>query len=315
MDTRFLETLVTVFDCGSVAEAGRRLNMTAAGVAQRIHALEADIGTQLVFRSGRTIRPTPTAMAILDRSRRLLRDVHDIKSIATSGMLTGELSLGVIPTTLSGLLPDILIPFTQANPRIDTRIVRDHSVALYQLVLEGEIDAAITSHPPFAMPKTCGWWLLREEPFVVLTAKSLRMRDAHEVLARQPFIRLTRGVYAGQLIDNYLRKAGIRPKEIFELDGFELIAMLVDRGLGVSLLPDWPPPWPAGLLLRKLPLPDPSFRRRIGILWNRSSLRLKLIEALVESARGTIKERPSSVARRKQRTLSDMSGYGPKRTF
>lgn len=289
MDIRFLETLVTVFDCGSVAEAGRRLNMTAAGVAQRIHALEADVGAKLVFRSGRTIRPTPTATAILDRSRRLLRDVRDIKSIATSGLLTGELRLGVIPTTLSGLLPDILVPFTKSHPKIDVRIVRDHSVALYHRVLDAEIDAAITSHPPFVLPKTCGWCLLREEPFVVLTAKSLRMRDPLEILSRQPFIRLTRNVYAGQLIDNYLRKVGIKPKELFEFDGFELIAMMVDRGLGVSLLPDWPRPWPEGLSLRKLPIRDRSFRRRIGVLWNRSSLRLRLIEALAKSAQATIK--------------------------
>ena len=288
MDIRFLETLVAVFDCGSVAEAGRRLNMTAAGVAQRIRALEADIGAKLVFRSGRTIRPTPTATAILERSRRLLRDVRDIKSIATSGQLTGELRVGVIPTTLSGLLPDILIPFTKAHSKIDVRIMRDHSVALYQHVLKEEIDAAITSHPPFVLPKTCGWFLLREEPFVVLTDKSLRMRDPHEILASQPFIRLTRNVYAGQLIDNYLRKVGIKPKELFEFDGFDLIAMMVDRGLGVSLLPEWPSPWPAGLSLRKIPIPDRTFRRRIGILWNRSSLRLRLVEALVESAGKTL---------------------------
>jgi DNA-binding transcriptional LysR family regulator len=179
--------------------------------------------------------------------------------------------------------------------------VRDHSVALYRCVLDEEIDAAITSHPPFALPKTCGWSPLREEPFVVLTAKSLRMRDPHEILVRQPFIRLTRNVYAGQLIDNYLRKTGIRPKELFDLDGFELIAMLVDRGLGVTLLPDWPPPWPEGLSLRKLPLPDRSFRRRIGILWNRSSLRLKLIETLVENAQMTIKKKGISAAPRKRR--------------
>lgn len=294
MDIRFLETLLTVFDCGSVAEAARRLNMTAAGVSQRIHALEADIGTQLVFRSGRTIRPTPTATAIIDRSRRLLRDVRDIKSIATSGQLTGEIRVGVIPTTLSGLLPDILVPFTKAHSKIDVKIVRDHSVALYQRVLDEQIDAAITSHPPFALPKTCGWFLLREEPFVVLTARSMRMRDPHEILASQPFIRLTRNVYAGQLIDNYLRKMGIKPKELFEFDGFDLIATMVDRGLGVSLLPDWPRPWPEGLSLRKLPIPDRSFYRRIGILWNRSSLRLRLVEALVKSAGETLGRRKRS---------------------
>ena len=174
-------------------------------------------------------------------------------------------------------------------------------MALYQRVLDGEIDSAITSHPPFDMPKTCGWSLLREEPFVVLTPKSLRMRDPHEILARQPFIRLTRDVYAGQLIDNYLRKVGIRPRELFELDRSELIAMLVDRGLGVTLLPDWPPPWPEGLSLRKLPLPDPSFRRRIQNIWIISSLRLKLIEALVENEQTTIKEKRISAAPRKRR--------------
>jgi DNA-binding transcriptional LysR family regulator len=137
---------------------------------------------------------------------------------------------------------------------------------------------------PFAIPKTCGWHLLREEPFVVLTPASQRGRDPHAILAQEPFIRLHRSVYAGQLIDGYLRKAGIRPKELFELDGLEAIAVMVDRGLGVSLLPDWAPPWPEGLSLRKLPLPDPSFVRRTGLLWPRASLRLGLIHAFLDQA-------------------------------
>ena len=117
-----------------------------------------------------------------------------------------------------------------------------------------------------------------------MTPASLATRDAHLVLAREPFIRLDRNVYAGRLIDGYLRKAGIRPKERFELDGLELIAVMVDRGLGVSLLPDWAPPWPEGLSLRKLPLPDRSFRRRTGLLWTRTSLRVRLIQAFLEQA-------------------------------
>jgi len=67
--------------------------------------------------------------------------------------------------------------------------------------------------------------VLREEPFVVLTHAS---RSAH-ILAQQPFLRLDRKVYAGQLVDEYLRKAGIRPKERLKLDGLELIAVMVDR--------------------------------------------------------------------------------------
>jgi DNA-binding transcriptional LysR family regulator len=47
-------------------------------------------------------------------------------------------------------------------------------------VLGGEIDIAVTSKPPFAIPKSCEWRTVREEPFVVLTPSSsdrARCRD------------------------------------------------------------------------------------------------------------------------------------------
>ena len=67
MDTRFLETFLMAVDNGSIAEAARRLNLTAAAVAKRIRALENEIGTALLSRSGRTIRPTEAGAAIVER--------------------------------------------------------------------------------------------------------------------------------------------------------------------------------------------------------------------------------------------------------
>jgi DNA-binding transcriptional LysR family regulator len=86
-------------------------------------------------------------------------------------------------------------------------------------------------------------------------------------------------------VDSYLRKAGIRPRELYEIDLPEAIAVMVDRGFGVSLLPDWAPPWPEGLSLAKLPLPDAApFARRIGVVWARASPRLRLVYAFLEQA-------------------------------
>src|SRR4051794_40015393 len=65
MDTRFLDAFLMAVDCGSIAEAARRLNLTAAGVAKRIRALEREIGAVLVTRSGRTVRPTGAGAAIV----------------------------------------------------------------------------------------------------------------------------------------------------------------------------------------------------------------------------------------------------------
>lgn len=291
MDVRFLDSLVTVFERGSIAEAARYLNLTAAGVAQRIRALEAEIGVSLVARSGRTVRPTAAAVAILDRARNIQREVRDLKSVAAGGTLTGELILGVMPTALSGLIPNILGQFAKTHPQIEVRIIRNTSAEIYRQVLDGQVDAAITSYPPFAVPKTCEWVQLREEPFVVITPAAMRARHPHAILADEPFIRLDRKVYAGQRIDSYLRKIGIRPNERFELDGLEAIVIMVDRGLGVTLLPDWAPPWPEGLSLRKLPLPTRSFTRRIGVLWTRASLRAGIIRAFAQEAMRTQRRR------------------------
>jgi DNA-binding transcriptional LysR family regulator len=289
MDTRFLDSLVSVVECGSIAEASRHLNLTPAGVAQRLRALEDEIGAPLFIRAGRTVRPTATAVAILSQVRLVQQGVRDLKSIAASGALSGELRLGAAPTLLAGLVPDVLSRFAPAYPQIEIRISRNNSSELYAKLADGQIDAAFTSHPSFSLPKTCEWALLREEPFVVVAPSSVRTRSPHAILSNEPFIRLDRKVYAGQLIDTYLRRAGLQPRERFEMDGPEAIAVMVDRGLGVSILPDWAPPWPAGLNLRKISLPDRRFVRRIGLLWMRGSLRASLINVFLEEAMRAIR--------------------------
>jgi DNA-binding transcriptional LysR family regulator len=284
MDTRFLETLVTVVERGSFAEAARRLNITASAVAQRIQAIEAEIGVPLLARSGRTVHPTNAAVAILERARTIQREIRDLKSVAASGVLSGELRLGVVPSMLTGFVPDMLARFSASYPQIELRIFRGDSADVYRDLLEERTDVAITSEPPFAIPKTCEWSLLREEPYVVLASAMIQERDPLALLRQEPFIRLHRKLHAGQAVDRYLRKKGIRPTERFELDGLDAIAIMVDRGLGVSLLPDYAPPWPAGLTLRKIPISDRSMVRRIGLLWTRASLRIGLIHAFARQA-------------------------------
>jgi len=284
MDTRFLETFLLAIDNGSIAEAARRLNLTAAAVAKRIRALENDIGAPLVRRSGRTIRPTRAGMAIIEHAKRFLAQARDFKSLAATDHPSGELRLGAFQSALTGLLPDILKSIGKKYPQIEVHIMRGTHEQLYGKVIEGELDAAIIVLPPFAIPKGFDWRLLREEPLTVLASSSVASRDAHAILASEPFIRLTRNSWTGRLVDLYLRKAGIEPLERIEIGGVEAITVMVDRGLGVSLLPDWAPPWPEGLSLVKLSVPDASFTRRIGLIWARASLRLPLVHALLEEA-------------------------------
>jgi DNA-binding transcriptional LysR family regulator len=284
MDSRFLESFIMVAENGSFAEAARRLHLTPAAVAQRIRALETEFGARLVSRSGRSVQPTPAGTAILDRARVLIGNVRDLKSTAVSDQPSGELRLGATPTSITGLLPDILIRLRERYPQIDVYVNGAISVELYHRLLDGELDATILAQPPFAIPKTYDWRLLREEPLVVLAPASIPSRHPHDILASEPIIRQRANSWVGRLVDGYLRHAGIRPSSHFDIDNLDAVAVMVDRGLGVALVHDWAPPWPEGLSLRKIPLPANRFGRRMGLIWNRASVRVRLVHAFLEVA-------------------------------
>ena len=271
-----------------MAAAARLLNITPAAVAQQIRTLERGIGATLIARAGRTVNVTEAGSRILQRARDLLRDVADLSTVANDDATAGELRLGAGTNALTGMLPDILTRMVERFPLIQVFIKPGYSPDLHRSVESGELDAAIVLQAPFALPKTCDWELLREEPLVVLAPLSMAGRDPHELLASEPLIRYDRQQWGGRLADQYLRMAGITPRERFELNALNAIAVMVDRGLGVSLVPDWARPWPEGLQLVRIPLPCPFEPRRIGIIWSRSTIRIRLVKAFLQESRAVM---------------------------
>jgi len=285
VETQFLNTFVTVVDRGSMAAAARLLHITPAAVAQQIRTLERELGAPLIARAGRTVSVTEEGARILQRARDLLRGVADLRSVANESGMAGELRLGACPTALGGLVPDILARMVAKFPEINVFIKPGYSADLYGAVESGDLDAAMVLQAPFSLPKTCDWQLLREEPLVVLAPARMAGADPHQLLREEPLIRYDRHEWGGRQADEYLRKAGIVPRERFELNALNAIAVMVDRGLGVSLVPDWAKPWPEGISVVRLPLPEASEPRRIGMVWSRASVRLRQVNVLLDEAR------------------------------
>lgn len=285
MDTKFLKTFIEVVDSGSMAAAARKLNITPAAVAQQIRTLERQMDAQLIRRAGRTVAMTEAGARILERSRALLSDVTDLHTTAVDDSIGGELRIGAGGTALTGIVPDIFAQTIKKFPKISIFIRTGLSIDLHRAVEKNELDAAFVLEAPFTLHKACCWQALREEPLVVLAPKCMLDRDPHELLSTEPLIRYDRNWWGGHMVDEYLHKAGITPIERFELNSLHAIAVMVDRGLGVAIVPDWAEPWLEGLQLSKLPLPLEFDSRHVGIVWNRSSIRIRLLEAFLEEVR------------------------------
>ncbi|MBS7777209.1 LysR family transcriptional regulator [Acidovorax sp. CCYZU-2555] len=280
MNTNFIDSFVAVVECGSIAEAARRLNLTATALALRVQTLEAEFGCQLLVRSGRTVRPTESGARLAAGAGSLQKVLRELRSNVLGEALPSSLRFGSISTALSGWLPEHLGEVVRLYPRIDVQLVAGVSRDLYHQVQRDQLDMALIVVPPFELPKSLSWRTVRREPLVVLAHKSHAWADPLALLASQPHIRYDRKNWGGALSDQYLQSRRIQPTERVELDALDALEVLVGLGMGVSLVPDWARAKPLGEHLIALPVPDPLYRE-IGLLWPAGSAHGRLLDALL----------------------------------
>ncbi|MPT51084.1 LysR family transcriptional regulator [Delftia sp.] len=138
MDVRYVESFVTTVDCGSIAEAARRLDMTSAAVAARLKALEQGLGAQLVQRSGRSVRLTAAGLNILNSARVMLREARDLRALANEKVSLGELRLGTFVSALTTVLPPVLRHLYEKHPNLSVSVVSNASTELCRMVASGD---------------------------------------------------------------------------------------------------------------------------------------------------------------------------------
>ncbi|HVJ55423.1 MAG TPA: LysR substrate-binding domain-containing protein [Aliidongia sp.] len=266
MNTRFLATFCAIAETGSLAAAARRLRITSAAAGEQMQTLEKILGSRLVARQGRRVVPTEAGHAVLPAARAILAKIEDLRQLAQAGQLRGLLRVGAISTALVTVVPPALQSMAQEHPEIELKVIPGTSAQLYQQLEEGEIDCAITVQPRFRLPKRMGWHPIRSEPLVLVTPADLAGSDARTLLMAAPFIRIDRTAWSGHIITSFLRDQRLEPEELFEMDAQEAIIILIASGLGVSLLPDWGIVAPAGRSIRKLPIGDPRYDRKLGLI-------------------------------------------------
>lgn len=117
---RGLEYLVAVVDAGGFNAAGRQLGVAAPSVHRLVQALEAELGMLLIDRSTKPLRPTPYAVAYIDRARSLLSELRELDASlhdATSSP-KGTITLAAHTVVLDFVLPPMLQRFHTRFPDV-----------------------------------------------------------------------------------------------------------------------------------------------------------------------------------------------------
>ncbi|MGV9313411.1 LysR family transcriptional regulator [Streptomyces sp. NPDC003691] len=176
MDLTVWRTFVTVCRTGSLSAAAAELNHTQSAVSRQIAGLERQLGTPLVERHARGVRPTPAgevfrrhALATLGEAERAVRAVRDIRD----GRCEQPLVIGATPSLAAGIVPEAVRGLLDRTGPFRWSLLPGLSAQLHARVTAGDLDiAVVTDAPPGlpADPRTERRFLGLDEMVVVLPA-------------------------------------------------------------------------------------------------------------------------------------------------
>jgi DNA-binding transcriptional LysR family regulator len=168
-ELRLIRYFVAVAELENVTRAAERLRISQPSLSAAIKQLEAQLGVELLARSGRRVSVTPAGELLLARGRELLdhadRVTEEVRAHGATG--AGRLRLGLSPTARHGVGPRLLAACAERAPAVMLYTSEDTTGALLRDVGAGRLDAAVTFCTPDAAPPGLELELLEEEPAVV----------------------------------------------------------------------------------------------------------------------------------------------------
>jgi len=274
VDTDALRWLQQVADGTTVTEVSDTEGVTQSGVSRALARLEAQIGTPLLRRSGRTLRMTHAGAVFKPHLDALLHHLDD--GIAAVSQLidpdTGTVALAFQQSLGTWLVPDLARSFRNAHPGVRFQLTQVRDELSSAALDGGNADLEIGSRrPPDEAVHTR---LLSLEPLRLALPREHQLAGQQRIhladVAGEPFISLRPASALRRLTDDLCDQAGFRPVVIFEGDDLSNVRGFVAAGLGVAVVPApraGSPEAVAGPVVYREIL-DPGAVREIFLTWS-----------------------------------------------
>jgi len=240
MNIHDLEAFVAVVETGSIVAASARLNLTQPGVTRRIQNLENRLGTALLDRQSKPLKPTLAGREAYEHGRRALRAIEDLRAIVSpEGEPRGEFRLGIMPYLSETALSDPLDRLRSGFPDLTLRITSGWSPRLVEQVARSELDAAaVCLADGLGPPEGLVGDDLGTQPVLLVAARDLGVPNPATLreLSRFPWVMNESGCGFRAFIRHSLEAARLPFQVGVEALSVDLRMSLVARGLGIGVV-------------------------------------------------------------------------------
>jgi DNA-binding transcriptional LysR family regulator len=239
---RALECLVTIVDQGSLTKAAAALHMSQPALSHQIAGIERELGTPVVERLPRGIRPTAAGLAAAAEARVALaaadRAVMAGRRVAAGA--GGRIRIVCAETMTAWVLAPVLRSWRRRFPDVELDL-KEYTSAdrMLELLLGGEADIVVGPPPTLTDEHT---EVLGREEIVVVASPEHRFSRMAAVplaeLAAEPLVHYNPGNGHGVWVDQFAAQRGVvLPQPALRTGSPRTAAQLAASGMGVAIVP------------------------------------------------------------------------------
>ncbi|KTC73063.1 Hydrogen peroxide-inducible activator [Legionella birminghamensis] len=290
MNLRDLHYFVVLAKTQHFGDAAKLCHISQPTLSMQLKKLEDELGIKLFERSNRQVILTEAGRKVLAKAQSVLHETQELKDMAESlsDPLSGELRLGVIPTLAPYFLPLIMPQIQKRFPKLRVWLIEEQTHRLSAKLAQGDLDAAIMATPVEADFESV---MLFKEPFYFAYSKNypfskngpIKLND----LAEQSVLLLEEGHCLREQAMDICRSAKAKTSVDFTATSLETLRLMVESGLGVTLLP--------ALAVRNitenlkvLPFAEPVPYRTIALYYRAQTVKLECLQLLAKLIEGII---------------------------
>jgi DNA-binding transcriptional LysR family regulator len=243
MDTRQLAAFCAVVERKSFSQAAERLGVTQPAVSLQVRSLEKRLGRKLLDRSGRRVEPTEAGLALYRGAQRMLAlegQLIEELDAGVEGELGGTLEVGASTGPGSTVVPVLLCEFQHEYPGVAVSLAISDTQSVVDRVAERELELGVVGaarrhrgvvFEPFFRDEV----VLVCPPGHRFAGRSVSLEELRE----EPLIVMQEGAGVRQVIEDELRRAGTRLRDLeprLELGLQESVKSAVAAGHGVTFI-------------------------------------------------------------------------------
>jgi LysR family cys regulon transcriptional activator len=236
--------LIGIVDAGlNITAAAERLFTSQPGISKQLKQLEAELGVQLFTRKGKSLAAvTPAGREVVARARRILREVENIRSLASdmTAEQEGTLSIATTHTQARYVLPEVIRAFRSKYPKVDLELHQGTSEQIAELIGTNKVDFAIATgsqelFPQLTMLPIYRWNRIAFVPRTHPLALDNRPIDLRR-LAEFPLVTYVFSLTGESSFRKAFTDVGLEPRVVFTARDADVIKTYVRMEMGVGVI-------------------------------------------------------------------------------